>query len=57
MSFAIYITGFLIFIGALVYGAVLLHVSHQWIAVGAIALTGLAVLTGVKATRQKDPAG
>jgi len=56
MSFAIYITGFLIFIGGLVYGAVLLHVSYQWIAVGAIVLTGLAVLTGVKATRQKDPA-
>ena len=57
MSFAIYIIGFLIFIGGLVYGAVLLHVSHQWIAVGAIALTGLAILTGVKSTRHKDPAG
>jgi hypothetical protein len=56
MSFAIYITGFLIFIGALVYGAILLHVAPQWIAVGAIALTGLAVLSGVKATRQKDSA-
>lgn len=55
MSFTIYIIGFLIFIGGLVYGAVLLHVQPQWIAVGAIVLTGLAVLTGVKATRQKDP--
>jgi hypothetical protein len=57
MSFAIYITGFVIFIGGLVYGAVLLHVPYEWIAVAAIVLTGLAVLTGVKATRQKDPAG
>lgn len=56
MSFAIYIIGFMIFIGGLVYGAVLLHVSGEWIAVGAIVLTGLAMLTGVKATRQKDPA-
>ncbi len=56
MSFALYITGFLIFIGALIYGAVLLNVSSQWIVVGALALIGLAVLTGVKATRQKDPA-
>jgi hypothetical protein len=55
MSFAIYITGFLIFISGLVYGAVLLHVPEQWIAVGAIILLGLAVLTGVKSTRQKDP--
>lgn len=57
MSFAIYIIGFLIFIGGLIYGAVLLNVAPQWIAVGAIVLTGLAVLTGVKATRQKDSAG
>lgn len=54
MSFAIYIVGFLIFIGGLVYAAVILHVPTQWIAVGAIVLVGLAILTGVKATRQKD---
>ena len=57
MSFAIYIAGFLNFIGGLVYGAVLLNVATQWIAVGAIILVGLAVLTGVKSTRQKDSAG
>lgn len=54
MSFAIYIVGFLIFIGGLVYAAVLLNVPQQWIVVGAVVLLGLAVLTGVKATRQKD---
>lgn len=56
MSFGLYIAGFLIFIGGLVYGAVLMHIPYEWIAVGAITLTGLAVLTGVKATRQKDSA-
>ena len=55
MSFSIYITGCLIFIGGLVYGAVLLNVSYQWIAVAAIIMIGFAVLTGVKVTRQKDP--
>lgn len=55
MSFAIYITGFLIFIGGVIYSAVLLNVPQHWIVAGAIALTGLAVLTGVKVTRQKDP--
>lgn len=55
MSFGIYIGGFLILIGGLIYGAVMLHVPTQWIVVGAIVLTGLGVLTGVKATRQKDP--
>ena len=55
MSFAIYIVGFLILIGGLIYGAVMLHVAAQWIAVGAIVLLGLAIVMGVKATRQKDP--
>ena len=55
MSFAIYVTGVLIALGGLVYGGVLLHVPSQWIAVGAIVGLGLAILSGVKATRQKDP--
>ena len=55
MSFWIYIAGFLILIGGLVYGAVILHVAAHWIAVGAIVLFGLAILKGVQATRQKDP--
>ncbi len=55
MSFGIYIVGFLIVIGGLIYGAVLMNLAPQWIAVGAIVLVGLAILTGVKATRGKDP--
>lgn len=54
MSFIIYITGFLIFISGLIYGAILLNVPHQWIAVGAIIMLGLSILAGVKATRHKD---
>ena len=56
MSFAIYITGFAILTGGLVYGAVLAHVPGHWIVVGGIVLVGVGVLTGVKATRQKDSA-
>ena len=56
MSFAIYLVGFLILISGLAYGAVLLHVATQWIVVGAIVLTGAAILSGVKATRHKDAA-
>jgi hypothetical protein len=55
MSFGIYIVGFLILIGGLIYGAAILHVATHWIAVGAIVLLGLAVLKGVQATRGKDP--
>jgi len=55
MSFGIYVVGFLILIGGLIYGAVLLHIAPQWVAVGATVLLGLAVLKGVQATRGKDP--
>lgn len=56
MSFALYIGGALIFIGGLIYGAVLLDVPMQWIAVGALVTLGLACLSAVKVTRQKDQA-
>ena len=56
LSFGLYIIGFLIVIGGLVYGAVMLHVPQHWIAVGGVILLGLAILTGVQATRQKDKA-
>lgn len=55
MTFSIYIVGALITIGGLVYGGLLLKVPGQWIAVGAIVVLGLAILSGVKSTRQKDP--
>jgi hypothetical protein len=54
VSFGIYIAGYLIVIAGLTYGAVLMHVPAHWIAVGAIVLAGLGLVTGVKATRQKD---
>jgi hypothetical protein len=55
MSFAIYAAGYVLVIGGLIYGAHLMHVPPHWIAVGAIVLMGLGVLSGVKATRQRDP--
>ena len=55
MSFGIYLVGFLILISGLIYGATLMHVSGQWIAVGAIVMVGLAVVKGVSTTRLKDP--
>ena len=56
MSFGIYVVGALLLIGGLIYGATLLNVPNQWIAVGAIVALGFSVLSGVAATRQKDPA-
>jgi uncharacterized membrane protein len=57
MSFGLYSIGFAIVIGGLVYAAYLLHMPTRWIVVCAVVLLGLGILTGVKATRQKDPAG
>jgi hypothetical protein len=54
VSFGLYIIGYLIVIGGLTYGAVLMHVPTHWIVVGGVVLTGLAIVTGVKATRVKD---
>ncbi len=57
MSFGIYIAGIVLVLGGLVYGAVIMHAPVPWIIVGALVLLGLGVLTAVKATRQRDPAG
>jgi hypothetical protein len=57
MSFGIYSIGFAIVISGLIYAAYLLHMPSRWIAVGAVVLLGVGILTGVKATRQKDPVG
>ena len=57
MSFALYSIGFVIVIGGLTYAAYLLHVPARWIVVGVSVLVGLGILSGVKVTRQKDPAG
>lgn len=55
MSFGIYSIGFAIVIGGLIYAAYLMHIPAHWIAVGAVVLLGVGILSGVKATRQKDP--
>jgi hypothetical protein len=57
MSFGLYAMGFVIVIVGLIYGAHLVHMPGHWIAVGAIVLIGIGILSGVKATRQKDPVG
>ena len=53
-TFLIYAIGFLILLGGLIYGAVLLGVQTQWIVVGALVLLGLGIAMGVGKTRTKD---
>jgi hypothetical protein len=54
MSFGLYVVGFIVLIVGLAIGAFLLHVPAQWIGVGVIVMIGLAILTGVTTTRQRD---
>jgi predicted metalloprotease len=56
MSFGIYLTGIVIVIAGFIYGASLMHIPTHWIVVGGLVLVGIGILTGVKATRQKDSA-
>jgi hypothetical protein len=56
MSFGLYAIGFAILTIGLIYGAYLVHVPGHWIVVGAIVLIGVGMLSGVKATRQRDTA-
>jgi hypothetical protein len=56
MSFGIYAVGFAIVIGGLIYAAHLMRIPSHWILAGAVVLLGIGILSGVKATRQKDPA-
>jgi uncharacterized membrane protein len=54
MSFGLYAIGFAVMLGGLIYGAHLMHMPTHWIVVGAVILSGVGILSGVKATRQKD---
>jgi uncharacterized membrane protein len=54
MSFGIYAAGFAIMIGGLAYAAHLVHMPTHWIVVGAVIMIGVGILSGVKATRQRD---
>lgn len=55
MNLLIYLIGTILVIAALAYGAFLLGLSQTWIIIGAVALLGFGILSGVTATRQKDP--
>lgn len=55
MSFALYMVGFLIFIGGVSWGLVTAGLPHLYVIIGATILLGLGMFTGVARTRGKDP--
>lgn len=55
MSFALYLVGFLVFIGGLAWAASVAGVPQLYILIGAVILLGLGIVTAVSRTRSKDP--
>ena len=55
MSFALYMVGFLIFLGGVIWGAVIAGVPHTYIGVGALIFLGIGIFSAVAKTRSKDP--
>jgi hypothetical protein len=53
--FVVYMVGMVLLIGALAYGASLMGLSGNWIAVGAVAMIGIGLMAAIVKTRQKDP--
>lgn len=55
MSFALYIFGFIVFIGGVAWALVTAGVPSLYVAIGSVILTGIGIFTGVSRTRGKDP--
>lgn len=55
MSFALYMVGFLIFMGGLIWGATVIGVPTVYIGIGALILLGIGIFSAVARTRSKDP--
>ena len=54
-SFSTYLLGFIVLIIGLAIAAYLVIGPSIWIAVGAIVLIGIGILTGTSRTKTKDP--
>ena len=54
-SFALYVIGMVVVIAGLAWGASMAGLAPHWIAMGAIVLLGIGIVTAVSRTRQKDP--
>lgn len=53
-AFALYVFGFIVLLGGLIYGAHLLHVPQTWIIVGALVMIGFGIMSAVARTKQRD---
>ena len=54
-SFGTYLLGFIVVIAGLAFAAYLLNVPTTWIAIGAVVLIGIGIVTATTRTKPKDP--
>ena len=54
-NFFVYMIGVILVAGALAYGASLMGLGTQWIAIMLVAIVGLGVMAAIVKTRQKEP--
>lgn len=54
-AFVLYVGGFIVLLGGLVYAAYLIHIPQTWIVVGALVLIGLGIMSAVSRTKRRDP--
>lgn len=55
MSFVLYMLGFIVFLGGLIWGAVVAGIPHLYIGIGALIILGVGIFSAVGKTRAKDP--
>jgi len=55
MSFALYMLGIVVFLGGMIWGAVVVGIPHVYIGIGALVLLGIGIFSAVSKTRSKDP--
>lgn len=54
-AFSLWVIGYVAMMAGLGYGAYLLDVPNQWIAVGLLVIAGLGVMSAVSHTKPRDP--
>jgi len=54
MSFLLYMIGFLVLIGGLIWAAVTFGVPELYIAIGSVVLLGMGIMAAVSQTRRRD---
>ena len=55
MTFALYVLGFVIFIGGVAWGLITAGVRPLYVIIACVILLGIGILTGATRTRAKDP--